>query len=130
MGHWCRICRENVANERFSGKGHRKHICRRCKKLGKAEITRIDQSREIQDYIEQSHISPKNRLRLEILMESESDDVAKDAKLVFELASVHPYKKRRVQILRKKNPDLLVSLVTAGLLFCGMDYDFDFDFDH
>lgn len=32
-GHYCKICRERKANEKFSGKGHAKHICKKCSAL-------------------------------------------------------------------------------------------------
>lgn len=31
--HYCKICREFKANEKFSGKGHAKHICKSCQSL-------------------------------------------------------------------------------------------------
>jgi len=34
-GHWCHVCGETKANEKFSGKGHAKHICKACAKLPK-----------------------------------------------------------------------------------------------
>lgn len=30
MGHYCRICGRTRPNEKFSGKGHRNHICKDC----------------------------------------------------------------------------------------------------
>ncbi|MBO1266283.1 hypothetical protein J3A84_14695 [Proteiniclasticum sp. SCR006] len=30
MGHYCRICGRTRSNEKFSGKGHKKHICKDC----------------------------------------------------------------------------------------------------
>ena len=30
QGHFCRICHRYRANEKFSGKGHRQHICKDC----------------------------------------------------------------------------------------------------
>ena len=47
-GHYCKICGEFKANEKFSGKGHSTHICKKCATLSadqKAEletITRIN----------------------------------------------------------------------------------------
>ena len=29
-GHYCRVCGEHKANEKFSGKGHAAHICKAC----------------------------------------------------------------------------------------------------
>ena len=35
QGHYCRICGEYKANEKFSGKGHARHICKECQSLPK-----------------------------------------------------------------------------------------------
>lgn len=35
QGHYCRICGEYKANEKFSGKGHTHHICKQCQSLPK-----------------------------------------------------------------------------------------------
>ena len=29
-GHYCKVCGEYKANEKFSGKGHAAHICKKC----------------------------------------------------------------------------------------------------
>ncbi|MCL4876212.1 MAG: hypothetical protein KJ064_06125 [Anaerolineae bacterium] len=31
-GHYCRICGRQRANEKFSGKGHRIHVCKDCQR--------------------------------------------------------------------------------------------------
>ena len=36
-GHYCKVCGEYKANEKFSGKGHVAHICKVCAKLSPAE---------------------------------------------------------------------------------------------
>lgn len=36
-GHWCWCCGRVLANERFSGKGHSRHICKECSKLDGSE---------------------------------------------------------------------------------------------
>ena len=33
-GHYCRICQQRKANEKFSGRGHAAHICKACAKRG------------------------------------------------------------------------------------------------
>jgi len=33
QGHYCKICGEIKANEKFSGKGHAAHICKSCASL-------------------------------------------------------------------------------------------------
>lgn len=43
-GHYCKICGDYKANEKFSGKGHANHICRKCATLSaeaKAEMETI-----------------------------------------------------------------------------------------
>ena len=35
-GHYCRICGRYRANEKFSGKGHRQHICKDCNRESQA----------------------------------------------------------------------------------------------
>ena len=32
-GHYCEVCGEYKANEKFSGKGHAAHICKACAQL-------------------------------------------------------------------------------------------------
>jgi hypothetical protein len=44
-GHYCKICGERKANEKFSGKGHAEHICKKCSALPIArrnELQRIN----------------------------------------------------------------------------------------
>ena len=36
-GHYCKICGEYKANEKFSGKGYAAHICKACSRLSAAE---------------------------------------------------------------------------------------------
>jgi len=37
QGHYCKVCGEYKANEKFSGKGHAAHICKACSRLSAAE---------------------------------------------------------------------------------------------
>ncbi len=37
-GHFCWSCENSLPNERFSGRGHRNHLCKKCSKLGKEEL--------------------------------------------------------------------------------------------
>lgn len=36
-GHFCWCCNQQLPNERFSGRGHRDHVCRDCKRLPREE---------------------------------------------------------------------------------------------
>jgi len=37
-GHFCWSCQRLRANEKFSGRGHARHLCKDCSRLGKEEI--------------------------------------------------------------------------------------------
>ena len=70
MGHYCRICGRTRPNEKFSGKGHRIHVCKECARKPKEERDVIEQKEEIFNYLNQSHISKKNVSRLKVLASS------------------------------------------------------------
>ena len=38
-GHYCKVCGEYKANEKFSGKGHAAHICKSCASLSPEKQT-------------------------------------------------------------------------------------------
>lgn len=42
QGHYCRICGECKANEKFSGKGHAQHICKTCMSAMRSGKTIVD----------------------------------------------------------------------------------------
>ncbi len=37
MGHYCKVCGHMRPNEKFSGKGHRNHICKECASISADE---------------------------------------------------------------------------------------------
>jgi len=46
-GHFCWCCGRVRPNERFSGRGHARHLCRECAKLGKEELAYRQAARDI-----------------------------------------------------------------------------------
>jgi hypothetical protein len=46
-GHFCWCCGRVRANERFSGRGHARHLCKDCAKLGKEELAYRQAIRDI-----------------------------------------------------------------------------------
>ena len=116
MGHWCRICDRNRANEQFSGTGHKHHICRDCTKKPKEEIEIIDQEQEIFRYLNQSNISAKNLSRLEQLAKSQNQRIAELAAIVLEVGRIKPHKRRRLKFLARGHPELLRELDNTGLI--------------
>ena len=117
MAHYCRICGRNKPNEKFSGKGHRIHVCKECARMPKEKRDAIEQEEEIFNYLKQSHISKKNVSRLNTLSCSENPRIAELASIVLEVAKVKPYKKRRLKVLARERRDLLLKLKETGLIF-------------
>jgi hypothetical protein len=113
MGHYCRICRRTRANEKFSGRGHRDHICKDCQRLPVDERDRITCIDELCGFLEQSHISQKNLDRLGILTHHTDPEVRKLADLVLDIARAKPYKRRRLKFLAQNDRSLLLRLKEA-----------------
>ncbi len=116
MGHYCGVCGRVRANERFSGKGHRNHVCKDCSRLPKAERQVVFDADEIAGFLGQSTISQKNIQRLGELVESPNPETAARAELVLDVALVAPRRRRRLRVLGREYPDLLERLEKTGLI--------------
>ena len=106
MAHYCHICGRYRSNEKFTGKGHRDHICKDCQHLPHEQRDFIECTDELYGYLTQSHISAGNIRRLEILTQHPSNEVKELAILLLDVARVKPYKRRRLKFLAAKYPDL------------------------
>lgn len=51
-GHYCKICGERKANEKFTGKGHAAHICKECQSLPAEEQTDMRRIRNVERVID------------------------------------------------------------------------------
>jgi hypothetical protein len=116
MGHYCRICGRQRPNEQFSGKGHKIHVCKRCKAIPKSQRQGIENMNDIFRFMLQSHISDRNVVRLEQMAKSENSQVATLARIVLKVARVKPYKTRRLKFLAQRYPELLQELQDTGLV--------------
>ena len=60
MGHYCRVCGRNRPNEKFSGKGHRNHICKDCSRKPQSELKNekrlLDSELVCAEYCEESDV--------------------------------------------------------------------------
>jgi hypothetical protein len=110
VGRYCRICGCERPNEQFSGKGHKIHVCKRCKARPKSERQAVEDRDDIFAFLEQSHISEKNVARLERIAKSDNPQVASLAAIVLDVARVKPHKTRRLKFLAQKRPELLGKL--------------------
>ena len=122
MGHYCRICGETRANEAFSGRGHRTHVCKECAALPMVQRDAIDHEREIFDLLSQSRISAKNIGRLKLLQASEDPHICLLASIVLDVARVRPSMRGRLSFLKEAHPHLFAALEETGLI---LDYDAD-----
>ena len=106
MGHFCRICGRTRANEKFSGRGHRDHVCKDCQRLPRAKRDHIEHLDELRGFLDQSHISAKNIARLKALSSDADAEVQRLAMLVLDVALVHPFKRRRGRHLAARHRDV------------------------
>ena len=71
-GHYCKICGEYKANEKFSGKGHAAHICKSCASLPaekQAELMTLNRLLNLPWGLSKEQLSwLKNRLKDRSLM--------------------------------------------------------------
>jgi hypothetical protein len=110
MPQYCRICGRGRRNEKFTGRGHRNHICKDCQRLPREQRDRIERMDELYGFLDQSNISPKNIARLEILAQHASSEVKELALLILEVARVKPHKRRRWKFLELNHPELFERL--------------------
>jgi len=122
VGHYCRICHRQRPNEKFSGKGHKIHVCKDCMRLPREKRQFIEQEQEIYDFLTQSNISTKNLTRLEALSTSSNPEIVKIAEIVLETGKVHPHKRKRLQFLERERKDLFAQLEETGLIHVCRSY--------
>jgi septal ring factor EnvC (AmiA/AmiB activator) len=115
-GHYCRICERYRPNEKFSGKGHAIHVCKKCASLPSEERQLIEERQEIEGFLSQSNISEKNLARLESLTASQNPEIAVLAGLVLEVGRAYPHKRKRIRRLARDRKDLLDQLEEIGLI--------------
>jgi hypothetical protein len=131
MSRYCRVCGSYRANERFTGRGHRTHICKDCQKLPRKDRQAIDAESEIHGFLfRQSHISKKNLARLRLHCASKDPRVAAMAEAALAAAIVAPYKRRRFRLLAQKHPHVYQRLIDVDLLSLVEPDDYESAIDH
>lgn len=91
MGHYCRICGRTRANERFSGKGHKKHICEECSKLSVTENDEMTIVNQIYSLCRYINLSKANRRMLEGYLQHKSDKVRAASKEILKEFALFKY---------------------------------------
>lgn len=121
-GHYCKICDRYRPNEKFSGKGHKTHVCKDCMRLPREKRQFIEEEQEVCGYLAQSNISEKNLARLKTLTASSNPEIAKMAELVLEIGKAHPRKRKRLRFLARERKELLERLEETGLIYVCRSY--------
>ena len=90
-GHYCKICGEHKANEKFSGKGHTAHICNACSRLSiEDKSLYLDMNRLSALQMKQLTDSDKKWLKKRV--HDKRPEVAEMARMIFD--SIFPYAER------------------------------------
>ena len=90
-GHYCKICGEYKANEKFSGKGHAAHICKACSKLSVAEKAEVMTINRLMDF-PLGRLSASDKKWLENRVHDRRPEVASIAREVYNMH--FPYAER------------------------------------
>ena len=117
MAHFCYYCGESKPNEAFSGKGHRRHLCRACHSIPAAEREESELWGRLHDLMDQSNISKKNIVWLKSLLEHSNQSIRAHSQLILHVAEVAPFRKKRYQRIADSSEELLQLCVDAGLLY-------------
>ena len=83
-GHYCVVCSSVLPNEKFSGKGHSRHICKKCSKKSAAEQDEQIKVNKIYGMTRFMNLSRNNKKQLDKYLNDDSKKVRKAAKSVIE----------------------------------------------
>ena len=93
-GHYCKICGEYKANEKFSGKGHAAHICKACSRLSAAEKAETQTITRLMNF-PMGRLSANDKTWLENRLHDHRPEVAELAREVY---NIHfPYAERNAR---------------------------------
>lgn len=87
-GHYCKICGEYKANEKFSGKGHAAHICKACSRLSAAEKAAAMDMNRLMGF-PMRRLSASEKKWLQAKMHDKCPEVADTAKEVYNVCFSH-----------------------------------------
>ncbi len=87
-GHYCKICGEYKANEKFSGKGHAANICKACSSLSAAEKAAAMDMNRLMSFPTR-RLSESEKKWLKAKMKDNCPEVADTAKEVYNVCFPH-----------------------------------------
>lgn len=83
-GHYCVVCARVLPNEKFSGKGHSRHICKKWSKKPSAEQDEQIKINKIYGMTRFMNLSKNNKKQLDKYLNDDSQRVREAAKSVIE----------------------------------------------
>lgn len=83
-GHYCKVCNSILSNEKFTGGGHSRHICKRCSKLTVEERKEMSDINRIYNLYRFPNLSKSNRKMLERYLDNKSEKVREVAKAMID----------------------------------------------
>ena len=98
-GHYCKICGEYKANEKFSGKGHAVHICKACSRLSVAEKAAAMDMNRLMSF-PMRRLSEGEKKWLKAKMKDDCPEVAEMVREVFNVCFPHA-ERNAMKILRE-----------------------------
>src|SRR5262245_53840480 len=115
---FCWMCDRLRANEAFSGRNRRRHLCRQCARRPRTERERGQKLRALWQILHrQSNISEKN-IRMCTIWANDSDpEVATLAGLAVDIGRLHPRRRKRYGYIRHNDAALFQRMIAAGLAF-------------
>lgn len=117
MGHYCWMCERLRPNERFSGGGHKRHLCKDCQKLP-ANMRLVKQAtRDLWGYLRQRNISPGNMRRLQTILSTPAlQELFPLARVILQIAEVKPHRRKRLSFIMWNHPDLWKEMIAVGIV--------------
>ncbi|MCI8526911.1 MAG: hypothetical protein HFF17_13565 [Oscillospiraceae bacterium] len=106
-GHYCKICGEYKANEKFSGRGHAAHICKACSRLSAAEQAEAMTINRLMN-LPMGRLSANDKAWLENRLHDHRPEVASLAQEVYKL--YFPYTERN-----KRKKQLIINTLSFEL---------------
>ena len=89
-GHFCKVCRKILPNEKFSGKGHAAHICKKCTRKAKARKSEDTAITRIYSVLSCPNLSRDDREMLEKYARSGRERIRSRALTVLAVFTRHP----------------------------------------
>lgn len=115
MGHFCHVCGRSRPNEKFSGQGHKKHVCKDCLKKPVGLQSESSALNRIYDLYHFSNLSKNNRQMLKSYLDDESEHVRTAAQAALDHFSHRRYHECHEISLYANDTDLEICMESENI---------------